>query len=63
MLPSILTDRPVLERKFLDRKFASRWVLLSEGDEGGMSMTGYMLFCQLDFILVGCSINFIIHDF
>ena len=49
--------------QFLDRKFASRWVLLSEGDEGGMSMTGYMLFCQLDFILVGCSINFIIHDF
>lgn len=34
--------RPVLENKFLDRKFASRWVLLSEGDEGGMSMTGYI---------------------
>ncbi|PLB37903.1 uncharacterized protein BDW47DRAFT_32600 [Aspergillus candidus] len=39
------TDRSVLENKsLLDRKFASRWVLFSEGDEGGMSMTGYIPF-------------------
>lgn len=36
-----------MERKFLDRKFASRWVLFSEGDEGGMSMTGDILFTTI----------------
>ncbi|PKY06399.1 hypothetical protein P168DRAFT_111164 [Aspergillus campestris IBT 28561] len=45
------TDRSVLENKsLLDRKFASRWVLFSEGDEGGMSMTGYIPFLYFYFI-------------
>lgn len=40
-LPSIFGSFGSGEQ-FLDRKFASRWVLFSEGDEGGMSMTGYI---------------------
>lgn len=28
---------------FLDRKLLARWVLFSEGDELGVSMTGYIL--------------------
>lgn len=37
-----LYDLSVLENNLLDRKFPFRWVLLSEGDEGGMSMMGYI---------------------
>lgn len=39
----IFSDRTVLEMNvFPDRKFPLRWVLFSEGDEEGMSMTGYI---------------------
>ncbi|KAJ9202261.1 hypothetical protein DTO166G4_1950 [Paecilomyces variotii] len=45
----IFSDRMVLEMNvFPDRKFPLRWVLFSEGDEEGMSMTGYISWSHRD---------------
>ncbi|KAJ9262841.1 hypothetical protein DTO021C3_2955 [Paecilomyces variotii] len=45
----IFSDRMVLEMNvFPDRKFPLRWVLFSEGDEEGMSMTGYISLSNRD---------------